>query len=520
MERKPQIVVFDFGSQTAHLIVRRVRELGVSCELVPHDLRFAALQKNPRLRGIIFSGGPASIAQPGAPRVKRSILNGRYPILGICYGMQLMSRELGGAVKHGNRREFGAAYLVIKKRGRLLRGMPRRSRIWMSHSDRVVQLPSGFSAIASTADCRYAVMEDQAGKRFGVQFHPEVEHTSQGQLILRNFLFTIAGARRDLDWPSFIEDAVQSVKNRIGRGRALCGLSGGVDSATAAALVSRAIGSRLTSVFIDTGLLREGEVEEVVKSFRNCFSHPLLVVKAAEEFLAALRGISDPEQKRARVGETFIRIFEREARKLSDAHGPARFLVQGTIFPDVIESAGAKHDTAALIKSHHNVGGLPHRMGFQLIEPLRGLYKDEVRQLARALGMPKSIIWREPFPGPGLGIRIRGEVTGERLERLRRADRILADEIRRNRLQRKKTWMTFAIYVPLPTTGVKGDGRTFEDMIAIRSLQSRDAMTAEWTRLPAALLARISSRIVNEVPGVTRVVYDITTKPPATMEWE
>lgn len=516
---EPQILVFDFGGQTAHLICRRVREMGVYSQLVPHSISLSSLRQNHRLRGLIFSGGPASTYDSGAPDIDPNILGSGYPMLGICYGMQILARMLKGKVKRQLRKEFGGQRLRILKRSSLFSKLPEKTRVWMSHGDVVEKLPAGFETIGETTNTSIAAMQNLPTLQFGVQFHPEVGHTSRGKEILKNFVFGICRAKKDWDYGQFIKEEIAAIRNLIGDKQAICGLSGGIDSATAAALVYRAIGERLISVFIDTGLMREGEREEVVAEFQGYFQGSLVVVEAGKEFLGKLRGISDPERKRRAIGETFIRIFEREAIRQVPSK-PIKFLVQGTIYPDVIESAGSKYDTAPMIKSHHNVGGLPRYHSFTLVEPLRNLYKDEVRGVAKGLGLPRRMIWRHPFPGPGLAIRIRGKVTGKRLARLRLADRIVEEELRKSKVSMRDSWMTFPIYVPLPTTGVKGDGRAFEDMIAIRSLVSRDAMTAEWSRIPYSLLAKLSARIVNEVPGVTRVVYDITTKPPATMEWE
>lgn len=507
------IAVIDLGSQTAHLIARRVRELSVRSEIFSHRMKAAEFDSLPNLAGIILSGGPADVFAQGAPRIDPKIYDLGVPILGICYGMHLMGHDLGGKVITGREKEFGGVEVVLKK-SVLFAGLQPKQQVWMNHGNQVVKLPAGFTLTGTSRNTPMAAMENAKRHLYSTIFHPEVVHTKNGMRILENFVLAICKATKDWDKSKVLLEQIEKVKAQVGREKIICALSGGVDSATAAALVYKAVGDQLACVFVDTGLMRLGETDQVGRDFKKFFGRSLVIVKAEEQFLKALKDQEDPETKRKIIGELFIRIFESESRKL----GKVKFLVQGTIYPDVIESA-KKHDTADVIKSHHNVGGLPEKMDFELVEPLRDLYKDEVRQVAKKLGLPDSIVWRQPFPGPGLAVRVRGVVTRERLERLRQADAILQEEADKFKLP-EGIWVTQAIYVPLKTTGVKGDGRSFDEMIAIRSLTSVDAMTADWTRLPYELLAIVSSRIVNEVPGINRVVYDITTKPPATMEWE
>lgn len=507
------IVVFDLGSQTAHLIARRVRELGVYSEMVSYRTTAKELRRIRDLEGVILSGGPASIYEKGSPGIDKNIFKLGVPVLGICYGMQLMGQELGGKVKSGSEKEYGGVTVKLKK-GKLFAGVSGRYKVWMSHGDQVVKLPKRFKHLGESRYTKNIAMADEKRQLYGIQFHPEVVHTQNGTKILRNFVMGICKAKKRWTQGRWFKQQIQKTKEQVGQGKVICGLSGGVDSSTAAAIVYKAIGKQLRCVYVDNGLMRMGESEQVEQDFKKFFGKSLIVVRAEGLFLRALKGVDDPEKKRKIIGELFIRTFEKEAKKW----GRVKFLVQGTIYPDVIESA-KKHDTAEVIKSHHNVGGLPRTMDLELVEPLRDLYKDEVRRIAIKLGLPERLVWRQPFPGPGLAIRIRGLVTKQRLDRLRLADSILQEEAKKFKLP-KEIWVTKAIYVPLKTTGVKGDGRSFEEMIAIRSLTSTDAMTADWTRLPNDLLAVVSSRIVNEVPGINRVVYDITTKPPATMEWE
>ena len=504
------IAVVDLGSQYAQLIARRVRECRVYCEVLPYDISWnELLGRVPR--GLILSGGPASVYEPGAPAVDPRMLDGRVPVLGICYGMQLMAHELGGDVGPEGAREYGPATLEVSEGVPLFAGLRPQERAWMSHGDSVRRLPQGFHVAARTERLPVAAMTD-GERRFGVQFHPEVAHTPSGMEILRNFVFGVCGCRADWTPASFIEEAVAEIHEKIGDGRALCALSGGVDSAVAAALVARAIGDRLVCVFVDTGLLREHEPEQVVATFRDRVT--LVGVDAADRFLSRLAGVEDPETKRTIIGEEFVRVFEAETER----HGPIDVLVQGTIHPDVIESRAAS-TAAARIKTHHNVGGLPADMRLEVVEPLRRLFKDEVRRVGAELGLPEDILGRHPFPGPGLAVRVIGEITRERLEALRRADAIFLDELRAAGLYGSVA-QAFAVLTPVKSVGVMGDDRTYGRVVALRAVTTDDFMTADWARLPHELLARVSSRIANEVPGVNRVVYDISSKPPATIEWE
>ncbi|OGD61690.1 glutamine-hydrolyzing GMP synthase [Candidatus Beckwithbacteria bacterium RIFCSPLOWO2_02_FULL_47_23] len=500
------IVVIDFGGQTCHLIARRVRELGVYSEIVNYKEALKTLKTKPGLEGIILSGGPSFVNLPGSPSIDKTVFNLGVPVLGICYGMQLMGKVLGGKVGVGKAKEFGIVNARLRQ-SPLFAKVGNKQSVLMSHGDQVLKLPSGFINLGSSTNVPNAAMSKN--NLYAVQFHPEVVHTPSGMKILNNFLFKICKAKKSWDHFKWLNNQLQLIKEQVGNQKVICGLSGGIDSATAAAIVYKAIGRNLRCVYVDTGLMRTGETKQISKAFGKS----LVVIRAEDKFLKALKGATDPEKKRKIIGALFIRIFEAEAKKWQ-----AKFLVQGTIYPDVIESAKL-HDAAETIKSHHNVGGLPAKMNLELIEPLRDLYKDEVRKTAAKLKLPKAVISRQPFPGPGLAVRIRGEVTRQRLARLRQAEAILQEEAKKFKLP-EGIWVTEAIYVPLQTTGVKGDGRSFDEMIAIRSLTSVDAMTADWTRLPYDLLAKVSTRIVNEVPGINRVVYDITTKPPATMEWE
>ncbi|EKP94551.1 glutamine-hydrolyzing GMP synthase [Thermaerobacter subterraneus] len=513
-EPAERVVILDFGSQYGHLIARRVRELGVYSEVLPHNAPLAQILRH-RPRGVILSGGPASVYEPGAPQCDPGLWHAGVPVLGICYGMQLMVHQLGGRVARAEEREYGPATLEVEEPGRLLAGLGPRLDVWMSHGDRVETLPPGFTVLARTAASPFAAVEGGGGRWLGVQFHPEVGHTPRGREILANFLYGVCGCRGGWTMAGFVEEAVPALRRQLEGARALCALSGGVDSTVAAVLVHRAIGPRLACVFVDTGLLRAGEVEEVQESLVG-LGIELRVVDARDRFLAALDGIADPEAKRKAVGETFIRVFEEEARQLAEELGPIPFLVQGTTYPDVIESGGG---AAATIKSHHNVGGLPPDLAFRLVEPLRYLFKDEVREVGRRLGLPEAVVQRQPFPGPGLAIRMAGPVTAERLERLRACDRIVREEIRRAGLE-GRLWQAFAVLTGTPTVGVMGDRRTYGEAVAVRAVTSGDGMTADWARLPHEVLDRIARRLANEVEGVNRVVYDITSKPPATIEWE
>jgi GMP synthase (glutamine-hydrolysing) len=510
------VAIVDFGSQYSQLIARRIRECNVYCELVRPDVSAEELARlDPR--AFVLSGGPASVYEPGAPHVPIEVIESGKPILGICYGMQLLAYQLGGQVSPAARREYGHATIERTAESPLFAGLPESFSVWMSHGDHVDVLPEGFEPLARSSNSPVAAMA--RGNVLAIQFHPEVIHTAHGREILQNFLFKIAGLKGDWTAGTFIDEAVATIRARIGDGRALCGLSGGVDSSVAAALMHRAIGDRLTCVFVDHGLLRKGEREEVERTFRQALGLNLVVVDAADRFLERLRGIDDPEEKRRRIGHEFVRVFEHEAGKLSATLGQLDYLVQGTLYPDVIESAGAKQGPAATIKTHHNVGGLPEQMEFDLIEPLRFLFKDEVRAIGLRLGLPEELVWRHPFPGPGLAIRVLGEVTRERLDTLREADSVFVEELREAGLYRAYA-QALAVLTPLRTVGVMGDFRTYANVIALRAVTTDDFMTADWARIPYDLLARVSSRIVNEVPGVNRVVYDISSKPPATIEWE
>lgn len=505
------ILILDFGGQYSQLIARRVREASVYCEIKSYRISLEEIMRlNPK--GIIMSGGPASVYAENAPRIEPGLFELGIPVLGICYGMQLMALTLGGIVKKAERKEYGITPLFIDRPEGILQGFSGETQALMSHGDSIERLPAGFKVLAHTENTPIAAMGNPEKNLFGVQFHPEVHHTPGGQEIIRNFLFNICKCSGDWTVESFVDNTVKGIKERVGDRKVLCALSGGIDSSVAAVLVHRAVGDNLTCIFVDHGLLRKDEGAKVERIFRETFDVNLIKVDAGERFLGKLKGITDPERKRKIIGEEFIRVFEEEAKKL----GKIDFLVQGTLYPDVIESGT---DTAAVIKSHHNVGGLPEDMDFELIEPLRDLFKDEVRKVAAEIGLPDEIVWRQPFPGPGLAVRVLGEITEEKLAILREADAVVEEEIKKAGLY-KEIWQAFAVLPNMKSVGVMGDDRTYAYAVVIRAVNSSDGMTADWVRLPYEVLERISSRIVNEVRGVNRVVYDITSKPPGTIEWE
>jgi GMP synthase (glutamine-hydrolysing) len=518
-EVNEEVIVLDYGGQYSQLIARRVRDCGVFSELLPSHTPLEQIERR-RPRGIILSGGPASVYAEGAPRLERGLLELGVPVMGICYGMQLLVHELGGKVEEAEVGEFGRSEVTVIEPGTLLKGMPKEQTCWMSHRDTVIEPPPGFTALASSSISPVAAVEDAQRGIYGIQFHPEVVHTPYGQEILTRFLTEVCGCERTWSAKGIVEDQIERIRRQVGDGQVICGLSGGVDSSVAALLVHRAVGDQLTCVFVDHGLMRKDEGEQVVSAFRDTFKVPIVAVDAEERFLEKLKGVSEPEAKRKAIGAEFIRVFEEEAAKLAgggDGEG-ARYLVQGTLYSDVIESGGGTG--AATIKSHHNVGGLPDDLKFELVEPLRALFKDEVRAVGAELGLPERLVWRQPFPGPGLAIRIvGGEATKERLDVLREADHILQEEIRRAGLYRE-LWQSFCVLPDVRTVGVQGDERTYGYVVVIRAVTSDDAMTADWARLPYDLLETIASRMINELREVNRVVLDITSKPPGTIEWE
>ncbi|MGQ0553952.1 MAG: glutamine-hydrolyzing GMP synthase [Planctomycetota bacterium] len=512
--RRDTVAIVDFGSQYTQLIARRVRDEGVFCRIHPCTAPLEAIAGDrASLKGLILSGGPRSVYEPDAPQFNPALLRLGVPVLGICYGLQAAAQALGGKVEGGEGREYGRAELLAEEPG--LPGAPARSTVWMSHGDKVARLPPGFRVLARSVSCPFAAVEGLEGRFLGLQFHPEVTHTEFGNAILAHFLHERCGCDSSWQMGGFLEEQVAAIRTRVAGQRVICGLSGGVDSSALALLLQRALGEQLECIFVDNGLLRKGEAAQVVGTFREAFGIRLHAVDAGDEFLAALKGVSDPEEKRRRIGKTFIDVFARAARECGDAP----FLAQGTLYPDVIESVPAHGGPTQTIKTHHNVGGLPKDLKFQLIEPFRELFKDEVRRLGTLLGLPEAVVQRQPFPGPGLAVRIPGEVTADKLATLREADAIFREELTASGWM-ARTAQAFAVLLPVRSVGVMGDGRTYANVLALRCVQTQDFMTADWAQLPYELLARVSDRVVREVPGVNRVVYDITSKPPATIEWE
>ncbi|MFO0343402.1 MAG: glutamine-hydrolyzing GMP synthase [Planctomycetota bacterium] len=509
-----RILVLDFGSQFAQLIARRVREQHVYCEIVRHDITPEQIARH-QPRGLILSGGPSSVYEDGAPRCHPGIFELGIPILGICYGMQLICDSLGSKVANAQAREYGRAHVKVTQRDPFFDGVPDATEVWMSHGDQVQEITGEFVALARTETCPLAAVKHSRLPVYGIQFHPEVTHTPYGKTLLKNFLFQVCGCRGEWKLSIFAEEAIASIRHRVAGDRVICGLSGGVDSAVVAAMLYRAIGDQLSCIMVDNGLLRKSELDSVKHEFSRHFKTDLHVVDGEQRFLGALAGVTDPQEKRRRIGRIFIECFQDEAKKIQGA----RYLAQGTLYPDVIESGAAPDGPAATIKLHHNVGGLPKELGFELIEPLRDLFKDEVRQLGSNLGLPDSIVWRHPFPGPGLAVRCLGEVTKAKLDVLREADAIVLEEVHAAGLYRE-TSQLFAVLLPVQSVGVMGDARTYENTVVIRCVNTDDFMTADWSRLPHELLAKMSTRIINEVNGVNRVCYDISSKPPATIEWE
>lgn len=508
------IIVLDFGSQYTQVIARRVRESNVYCRIYPFDTSWKELKKlNPK--GIIMSGGPASVLGAKSPRPSAQIFKAGIPVLGICYGLQLLGSMLGGKVAPSEEREFGHGTLTIQKKTPLFEGVASKLRVWNSHGDKVTALPKGFEVLATTENSPYAAIVDKERSFYGLQFHPEVSHSEGGKEIIQNFLYRICGCKGDWKMSNYVEKAIEDIRTQVGDSHVILGLSGGVDSSVAAALIHRAIGNQLTCVFVDNGLLRKNEREEVENLFKRNFHMDLRTAKSGSLFLSRLKGVTDPERKRKIIGRTFIEVFDKAIKNLPEVE----FLAQGTLYPDVIESMPINGNPAALIKSHHNVGGLPARMKLKLLEPLRELFKDEVRALGAELGLPHDVLWRQPFPGPGLAVRVAGEVTAARLKMLREADAIFQEEMKKADYY-YKVWQSFAVFLPVRTVGVMGDERTYDYVIALRVVESEDAMTADWARLPYEFLQKVSNRIINEVRGVNRVVLDISSKPPSTIEWE
>jgi GMP synthase (glutamine-hydrolysing) len=510
---KEIVLILDFGSQYTQLIARKIRELGVYCEIFPYNINLDKIVSiNPK--GIVLSGGPRSVTESDAPVCDEGIFNLNIPVLGICYGLQLITKLYKGKIVKSKKREYGKAHIFLDERDMLLKGLQNGDVVWMSHQDRILKMPEGFKTLAHSDNSPYAAIRSIKGHVYGVQFHPEVHHTQKGKRILKNFLYKICRTKGFFSPKSFVELAIENIKKEVGNGKVICALSGGVDSSVVATLIHNAIGKKLHCVFVNNGVLRKNEVQEVLDAFKDKLHMNLKYINAEDKFLNALKGVKDPERKRKIIGNIFIKTFEEEASKI----GNVRYLAQGTLYPDVIESTSYKGPSAT-IKSHHNVGGLPRKMKLKLIEPLRELFKDEVRIVGRELGMPENILYRQPFPGPGLAIRIIGDVNRERLHILKEADSIIRDEIERKGSHRN-IWQSFAILIPVKTVGVMGDERTYANVIALRIVESEDAMTADWARIPYEILDKIARRITNEVPDVNRVVYDISSKPPSTIEWE
>jgi len=508
------ILIIDFGSQFNQLIARRVRECHVYCQIEPPTIDASSIRAlNPE--GIILSGGPSSIYEKNSPKIDSAVFDLGIPVLGICYGMQFMMAALGGNVKHAQKREYGFAELKIKDHETLFNGLDKTTTCWMSHGDSILKTPKGFKITASTKNSRIAATDNHRKRLYGLQFHPEVVHTPKGKKMLRNFLFDVCNCRRSWTMKSFAKEAIENVRETVGDKKVILGLSGGVDSSVTAVMIHKSIGRKLTCIFVDNGVLRKNEAEKLKISLKKHLNINIRFVNVASKFLKALTGVTDPERKRKIIGRMFMQVFEAEAKKIKGAE----FLAQGTLYPDVIESVSAFGGPTSVIKSHHNVGGLPRKMKLKLIEPLRYLFKDEVRQLGKTLGLPDELIWRQPFPGPGLAIRIIGEITRQRLTILRNVDDLLLDEIKKAGYY-KKLWQSFAVLLPIKSVGVMGDRRTYENIVAIRAVNSKDAMTADWAKLPHKFLGTVSNRIINEVGGVNRVVYDISSKPPSTIEWE
>jgi GMP synthase (glutamine-hydrolysing) len=508
------ILIIDFGSQFNQLIARRVRECHIYCQIEPPTIEVSSIRAlNPE--GIILSGGPSSIYEKNSPKIDSAVFDLGIPVLGICYGMQFMMAALGGNVKHAEKREYGFALLKIKDHETLFNGLDKTTTCWMSHGDSILKTPKGFKITASTKNSRIAAADNHRKRLYGLQFHPEVVHTPKGKKMLRNFLFDVCNCRRSWTMKSFAKEAIENVRETVGDKKVILGLSGGVDSSVTAVMIHKSIGRKLTCIFVDNGVLRKNEAEKLKITLKKHLNINIRFVNAASKFLKALTGVTDPERKRKIIGRMFMQVFEAEAKKIKGAE----FLAQGTLYPDVIESVSAFGGPTSVIKSHHNVGGLPRKMKLKLIEPLRYLFKDEVRQLGKTLGLPDELIWRQPFPGPGLAIRIIGEITRQRLTILRNVDDLLLDEIKKAGYY-KKLWQSFTVLLPIKSVGVMGDRRTYENIVAIRAVNSKDAMTADWAKLPHKFLGMVSNRIINEVGGVNRVVYDISSKPPSTIEWE